>query len=433
MTAEFLFSVSVWMFVGVMILLFAAVLGRIKQGNIKLNESITALKREFEDTERMVKDEISRNRQEMAEGGVGARREFSRSLMEFSDSVLMRMTEHAGMQKNQLDSFARLLSEMTRINEEKLDSMRKTMEENLRRLQEENSQKLEQMRQTVDEKLQSSLEKRLSESFKQVSDRLDQVYKGFGEMRNLAIGVGDLKKVLTNVKTRGIWGEIQLGNILEQILTSDQYDVNVATKTNGLERVEFAVRLPGRDNQRGNVVYLPIDSKFPQEDYQRLLDAQDRADKADVEFYTKSLESRIKNEAKAIREKYIDPPNTTDFAILFLPVEGLYAEVLRRPGLCEILQREYRVMICGPTTLAAMLNSLQMGFRTLAIEKRSSEVWEILGMVKTEFGKFGEILAKTKKKLQEAGDTIEQAEVRTRAIEKKLKDVQELPSGSLSC
>ncbi|MFH1103058.1 MAG: DNA recombination protein RmuC [Pseudomonadota bacterium] len=433
MTAEFLFSVSVWMFVGVMILLFAALLGKIKQGNIRLNESIMALRRDFEDTERMVKDEISRNRQEMAEGGVGARREFSRSLMEFSDSVLMRMTENAGMQKNQLDSFARLLTEMTRINEEKLDSMRKTMEENLRRLQEENSRKLEQMRETVDEKLQTSLEKRLSESFKQVGDRLEQVYKGLGEMRNLAVGVGDLKKVLTNVKTRGIWGEIQLGNILEQILTPDQYELNVATKANSQERVEFAVRLPGRDNQREKVVDLPIDSKFPQEDYQRLLDAQDRADKADVEFYIKSLESRIKNEAKTIREKYIDPPNTTDFAVLFLPVEGLFAEVLRRPGLCEILQREYRVMICGPTTLAAMLNSLQMGFRTLAIEKHSSEVWEILGMVKTEFGKFGEILAKTKKKLQEAGDTIDQAEVRTRVIEKKLKDVQELPSGSLSC
>jgi DNA recombination protein RmuC len=283
------------------------------------------------------------------------------------------------------------------------------------------------MRATVDEKLQSTLEQRLGESFKQVSERLEQVYRGLGEMRSLAVGVGDLKKVLTNVKTRGTWGEIRLSHILEQILTPDQYDVNVATKKNSNDRVEFAIKLPGQDSDKQTVVWLPIDSKFPQEDYQRLLDAQEAADKEQSEKSIKSLEGRIKAEAKFIKEKYIDPPYTTDFGIMFLPVEGLYAEVLRQPGLCDFLQREYRIVVTGPTTLAALLNSLQMGFRTLAIEKRSSEVWELLGVVKTEFGKFGDVLAKTKKKLKEASNTIGQAEVRTRAIERKLRKVEEVP------
>jgi DNA recombination protein RmuC len=294
-------------------------------------------------------------------------------------------------------------------------------------MQEDNSRKLEQMRSVVDEQLQSTLEKRLGESFKQVSERLEQVYKGLGEMRNLATGVGDLKKVLTNVKTRGTWGEIRLSHILEQILTPDQYEVNVATKKAGSERVEFAIKLPGQGSNKEKIVWLPIDSKFPQEDYQRLLDAQESADKVQAEKSVKNLETRIKAEAKAIREKYIDPPNTTDFGIMFLPVEGLYAEVLRRPGLCDSLQRDYRIVVTGPTTLAALLNSLQMGFRTLAIEKRSSEVWELLGAVKTQFSKFGEVLAKTKKKLQEASNTIDKAEVRTRVISRKLSKVQELP------
>jgi DNA recombination protein RmuC len=295
-------------------------------------------------------------------------------------------------------------------------------------MQEDNSRKLEQMRSVVDEKLQSTLEKRLGDSFKQVSERLEQVYKGLGEMRSLATGVGDLKKVLTNVKTRGTWGEIRLSHILEQILTPDQYEVNVATKKGSNERVEFAIKLPGQGADKDKVVWLPIDSKFPQEDYQRLLDAQEAADKARAEISVKNLEVRVKAEAKAIRQKYIDPPNTTDFGIMFLPVEGLYAEVLRRPGLCDSLQRDYRIVVTGPTTLAALLNSLQMGFRTLAIEKRSSEVWELLGAVKTQFSKFGEVLAKTKKKLQEASNTIDQAEVRTRVISRKLSKVQELPS-----
>jgi DNA recombination protein RmuC len=246
-------------------------------------------------------------------------------------------------------------------------------------------------------------------------------------MRNLATGVGDLKKVLTNVKTRGTWGEIRLSHILEQILTPDQYDVNVATKKNSNDRVEFAIRLPGQDIDKEKIIYMPIDSKFPQEDYQRLLDAQEAADKEQSEKSIKNLEMRIKAEAKYIKEKYIDPPHTTDFGIMFLPIEGLYAEVLRRPGLCDTLQRDFRIVVTGPTTLAALLNSLQMGFRTLAIEKRSSEVWELLGAVKTEFGRFGDVLAKTKKKLKEASNTIGQAEVRTRAIERKLRKVQEVP------
>lgn len=368
-----------------------------------------------------------RNRQETAGSARQARGELSKSLKDSSDSLLQRMTENAGMQKGQLDSFSKQLGDMTKLNEEKLEQMRKTMENQLRALQEDNSKKLEQMRATVDEKLQSTLEKRLGESFKQVSERLEQVYKGLGEMRNLATGVGDLKKVLTNVKTRGTWGEIRLGNILEQILTPDQYDVNVPTKKDSNDRVEFAIKLPGQTSDKEKIVWLPIDSKFPQEDYQRLVDAQEAADKELAEKSIKNLEMRIKTEAKNIKEKYIDPPNTTDFGIMFLPVEGLYAEVLRRPGLCDILQRKYRIVVTGPTTLAALLNSLQMGFRTLAIEKRSSEVWELLGIVKTEFGKFGGVLAKTKKKLQEASKTIDQAEVRTRAIERNLREVQEAP------
>jgi DNA recombination protein RmuC len=239
--------------------------------------------------------------------------------------------------------------------------------------------------------------------------------------------VGDLKKVLTNVKTRGTWGEIRLSHILEQILTPDQYDVNVATKHNSNERVEFAIKLPGQGADKEKIVWLPIDSKFPQEDYQCLMDAQDAADKELAEKHIKNLEIRIKVEAKLIKEKYLEPPDTTDFGIMFLPVEGLYAEVLRRPGLCDTLQREHRIVVTGPTTLAALLNSLQMGFRTLAIEKRSSEVWQLLGAVKTEFGKFGDVLAKTKKKLQEAGHTIDKAEIRTRAIARKLRKVQEVP------
>ena len=393
----------------------------------ELHDRLAVFVQRQQHTQEVVNSEIGRNREEAALNARLVREELRGSLKDSSDSLQKRMVEIAGMQRDQLDSFAKQLVAMTRLNEEKLEAMRRNMDGQLQTLREENTAKLEQMRATVDEKLQSTLEKRLGESFRQVSDRLEQVYKGLGEMRSLATGVGDLKKVLTNVKTRGTWGEIRLSSILEQILTPDQYDVNVATKKGSSERVEFAVRLPGQGKDKTKVVWMPIDSKFPQEDYQRLLDAQEAADKELAEKSVKSLETRIKAEAKFIREKYIDPPHTTDFGIMFLPVEGLYAEVLRRPGLCDFLQREYRIVVTGPTTLAALLNSLQMGFRTLAIEKRSSEVWELLGTVKTEFGRFGDVLAKTKKKLQEASTSIDKAEVRTRAIERKLRKVQEIP------
>ncbi len=412
----------------VLLILLLALIKR-KSGDLlkKIATDIDALGNIYNNTERMVKDEIARNREESSANAKQAREELSGSLKDSSDSLLKRMTENAGMQKDQLDSFSRLLGDMAKINEEKFDTMRATIDNRLRDLQEDNSKKLEQMRAVVDEKLQLTLETRIGESFKQVSERLEQVYKGLGEMRSLAAGVGDLKKVLTNVKTRGTWGEIQLGNILEQILTRDQYEVNVATKKNSDDRVEFAVKLPGRGVDKEQIVWMPIDSKFPQEDYQRLLDAQEEADKELAERSIKNLEMHIKAEAKEIKEKYLDPPNTTDFGIMFLPVEGLYAEVLRRPGLFDFLQREYRINVTGPTTLAALLNSLQMGFKTLAIERRSSEIWELLGRVKTEFDKFSSILTKTKKKLQEAANTIDQAEVRTRVIESKLKKVQEIP------
>jgi DNA recombination protein RmuC len=338
----------------------------------------------------------------------------------------MRMQQLIG---TQITDIAKLqnehLAKLTETNERRLIDVRATLELKLKELQTDNSTKLDEMRRTVDEKLHQTLEKRLGESFKLVSDRLEAVHKGLGEMQSLAAGVGDLKKVLTNVKTRGTWGEVQLGNLLEQMLTADQYEKNVATKPGSNERVEFAVRLPGRD-MLDNPVWLPIDAKFPREDYERLIDAQERADAVGAEAASKDLEMRIRTEAKTMREKYISPPHTTDFGLLFLPTEGLYAEVLRRPGLTDILQREYRVTVAGPTTLAALLNSLQMGFRTLAIEKRSSEVWQLLGAVKGEFGKFGELLARTKKQLETVTNTLGDAETKTRTIERKLRDVERL-------
>jgi len=389
-----------------------------------IQAQLSALEQQIEVT---IKDEMARNREEFSQNARQARQELGYALQQFSDALLKRMTENAGMQKDLLDAFARQLAAMARLQEEKLETMRRAVENQLQIMREDNSKKLEQVRATVDEKLHATLEKRLGESFRQVSDRLEQVYRGLGEMRSLAVGVGDLKKVLTNVKTRGTWGEIRLSSILEQILAPEQYDVNVATRKNSNDRVEFAVKLPGRGNDMQQIVWMPIDSKFPQEDYQRLMDAHESADREQAEKSVKSLEVRIKAEARLIKEKYIDPPHTTDFGIMFLPVEGLYAEVLRRPGLVDFLQREYRIVVTGPTTLAALLNSLQMGFRTLAVEKRSSEVWELLGVVKTEFGKFGAVLSRTKKKLREASNTIDKAEIRTRVIERKLKKVQEVP------
>ena len=393
----------------------------------KFEGKFDSLEKSLERNERRVNGEIAKNREEASTNSRQVREELNQSVCSFNDSVLARMTEIAGLQRNQLDIFAVQLSSLTKTNDLKLEHMRKTVEERLLLLQQDNGRKLDQMRATVDEKLSSTLEQRLGESFKLVSERLEAVHKGLGEMQTLASGVGDLKKVLTNVKTRGIWGEIQLGSLLEQILTPDQYSSNVVTKAGSNDRVEYAIRLPARDG-RDNIIWLPIDAKFPIEDYERLIAAQDQADLLLIEELGKSLENRIKSEGKTIRDKYIDPPHTTDFGILFLPVEGLYAEVLRRPGLCERLQRECKVIITGPTTLAALLNSLQMGFKTLAIEKRSSEVWNLLGAVKTEFGKFVEILEKTQKKLQEASNTIDTATKKSRTIARKLKDVQTLPA-----
>ena len=324
-----------------------------------------------------------------------------------------------------INAFTDQLLKLTDMNERKLEKVREVVETRLQALQEDNSRKLEKMRETVDEKLHSTLEKRLGESFKVVSERLKEVYTGLGEMQSLASGVGDLKKVLTNVKTRGTWGEIQLGNLLDQMLTVDQYERNVVTKQGSREPVEFAIKLPGRD---GKAVYIPIDAKFPKEDYERLLQAQDEGNAVLVEEQQKAVENRIKSEAKKIRDKYIDPPQTTDFAIMYLPIEGLYAEVLRRPGLHEQLQRDFRVTIAGPTTITAHLNALQMGFRTLAVEKRASEVWQLLGAVRNEFVKFGDILDKTHTRLKQASEEIESATRKSRTIERKLKDVQALPS-----
>ena len=339
----------------------------------------------------------------------------------------IQLAEIAGLQHNQLEGFAAQLSLLTSTNEQKMDAVRLIVDEKLKQIQEDNTRQLDRMRETVDEKLHSTLEKRLGEAFKQVSERLEQVHQGLGDMRNLAADVGDLRKVLTNVKTRGTWGEVQLGAMLEQVLNPDQFSTNVATKDGG-ERVEYAIRLPGQGDDKDEVVWLPIDAKFPVEDYQRLIDAQERADIDAVEQAGKQLESRVKFCAGDICNKYLNPPRTTDFGILFLPIEGLFAEVIRRTGLTEVIQRECRVVIAGPTTLWSILNSLQMGFRTLAIQKRSSEVWTVLGAVKTEFEKFGAVMDKIQKKLQEATNEIDNAKRRSRVLEKKLRDVQELPA-----
>ncbi len=363
-------------------------------------------------------------------------------------SGLQQQSAHQGEALARLsDSLSQQLRALAANNDTRLAEMRAQMESRLAAMQEGNEKKLEQMRQTVDEKLHATLEQRLGESFKQVAERLEQVHRGLGDMQVLARDVGSLNKVLTNVKTRGILGEVQLGALLEQVFTVEQYASNVEVVPGSGARVEFAIRLPQRGTGPGGLgsgagpgaaqgfqgtapTWLPIDAKFPREDYERLMDAQERSDAAAVEAATKALEQRIRLEARTIREKYIAAPHTTDFAVLFLPTEGLYAEVLRRPGLMQSLQTEHRIILAGPTTLLAMLNSVQMGFRTLALERRSAEVWEVLGAVKTEFGKFGDVLAKTQKKLQEASNTIEAAAVRTRAMGRKLQEVQGLPDDS---
>ncbi len=418
-----------------------------------LNDRLAA---DLRQTERGVREELTQNRGESLASSRQMKDELARSLRDTNDSLGSGLTtlvnsmtqglsQVGSAQREQLDQFAARLGELTRLTEMKLASVRDTLEQRLQLLQDDNAKRLELMRATVDEKLQGTLERRLGESFKLVSDRLEMVHKGLGEMQTLASGVGALQRVLTNVKTRGTWGEVQLRALLEQVLAPEQYAENVATVPGSDERVEFAVKLPGAGGGPGSgggsgrsagsatlfgdeSVWIPIDAKFPLEDYQRLSEAADRADADAVEAAGKQLETRLRASAKAIREKYIAPPHTTDFAILYLPTEGLYAEVLRRPGLAEQLQREHRVNLAGPTTLWAILNSLQMGFRTLAIQKRSSEVWAVLGAVKTEFGRFAEVLEKVQKKLDEASKTIDQTGARTRAIERKLREVEALPT-----
>lgn len=355
------------------------------------------------------------------------RAELLNALKDFREVQAQRLDDSTRSQGERLQSFAQQLAELSTRNETRLEALRSTVETKLTQLQSDNEAKLERIRQTVDEKLHQTLEQRLGESFKLVSERLEQVHSGLGEMKSLAVGVGDLKKILSNVKTRGTWGEVQLGNLLEQTLTPEQFTRNFAPNEESPERVEFAIKLPGRDVD-GKPVWLPLDSKFPNEEYQRLVEAQERGEAAAVEAAAAALEQGIRMEARKISDKYICPPTTTDFAILFLPTEGLFAEVLRRPGLTESLQRHHRVVVSGPTTLTALLTSLQMGFRTLVIEQRSGEVWKVLGAVKAEFGKFGETLDKVQRKLTEASNTIETAQRRSRAVERKLRPAEELPA-----
>ena len=380
-----------------------------------------------EKTEEIIREEFRASRDEAMQSARSLREEVAAAQKNANDIVIQVIGEMNKSQKDSLAAVEQRLMGLSETNETRLGGLRDTLDSKMKALQESNDRKLDQMRQTVDEKLQSTLEKRLGESFKIVSERLEAVQRGLGEMQNLATGVGDLKRVLTNVKARGTWGEVQLGAILEQLLTPDQYEKNVKVRPSSGELVEFAIRLPGTGSEVNTNVWLPIDAKFPQEDYQRLVQASEAADTNAVEQSLKALTRAIENSARDISEKYIEPPATTDFAILFLPTEGLYAEALRQPGLLEKLQDTYRVVVAGPTTLSAILNSLRMGFRTLAIEKRSSEVWQVLAAVKTEFGKFGEVLDTVKKQLETASGTIEKTGVRTRAMERKLRDVEALP------
>jgi len=377
--------------------------------------------------ERVLREELRAGRGESQEAAQQLREELGRGLKDGSDSLTKSLAETSKVQNAQLGGFAKKLEELSESNRRAIDRVRENLDERVKELREGNEKKLEEMRKTVDEKLQDTLEKRLGESFKLVSERLENVQKGLGEMQNLASGVGDLKRVLTNVKARGTWAEYQLGDILDQTLTPEQYASNVQTREGTTERVEFAVKFPGPEDDSGSSIWLPIDSKFPTEDYQRL---QAAADKADAEAVEKSLNAflrTVRNSAKEIQTKYINPPSTTDFAVLFLATEGMYAEVLRQPGMLEEIQQNHRILIAGPTTLTALLTSLRMGFRTLAIEKQASEVWQVLAAVKTEFGKFGGVLDKVKRQLDTASRSIEETGTRTRVMERKLRSVESLP------
>ncbi|MCU1444328.1 MAG: putative RmuC family protein [Herminiimonas sp.] len=465
--------------IGIILLLLATVLILILQivamrrgGAADVAQQLAQLQAALERHQQQTSERTERElRAQVQSSAQSTRQELTGNLAEFQKTIAVQLTSVATLQNSQIDSFSQqlvklneanalqleamrqaitrqaqagreeqsivlkrfgdtlnqTLSSLTESNAQRMTEVRSTLEAKIRELQTDNGARLEEMRRTVDEKLHATLEHRLGESFKLVSDRLEKVHQGLGEMQQLAIGVGDLKRVLTNVKTRGTWGEVQLGMLLEQVLTADQYAKNVEAVPGSGERVEFAIKLPGMDS--GSVpVWLPIDAKFPKEQYERLVEAAEHADADGVVLAGRELERAVRLEAKTISEKYLSPPLTTDFAILFLPTEGLYAEVMRRPGLADEVQRVCRVCISGPSTLSALLNSLQMGFRTLALEKRSSEVWQVLGAVKTEFGKFGDVLAATKATLEKAAKNIEQAETRTRQMTRKLKSVEALPS-----
>lgn len=385
-----------------------------------------ALSQGIADHERDVRADLVVARNDATSASAALRQEVATAMARFAETNAQLHKAASGAQAGELKAFAERLAQLAQATEQRMDALRRTLEERLDHLRSDNAQKLDQMRATVDEKLQATLEQRLGASFRQVSERLEQVHRGLGEMQSLATGVGDLKRVLTNVKSRGNWGEVQLGALLADMLPANQYAQNIATRPGSEERVEYAVRFPGRSDD-GTACWLPIDAKFPLEDWQRLQEAIERADPEAVDAARRSLEQFFKAQAKKIRDKYIESPHTTDFAILFVPTEGLFGEALSRPGLQDTLQRDYRVTLAGPTTLVAILNSLQLGFRTLAIEKRSTEVWRVLGAVKTEFTRFGEILAKTKDRLDQVGKTLDEAGRKSTTIARKLRDVEALP------
>lgn len=465
-------DILIVLLIAVVLVLQIVVLLRTRGGDV--SGKLQKLQEDLEKHQQQSAERVERElRAQVQSSAQGTRQELGGNFSQFQQALTAQLTSVATIQNNQIDSFAQQLAKLNEANAQQLESMRQsiatqaqagreeqsaalkrfgdtlnqtlsaltesnaqrmaevraTLEAKIKDLQTDNGARLEEMRKTVDEKLHATLEQRLGESFKLVSDRLDKVHQGLGEMQQLAIGVGDLKRVLTNVKTRGTWGEVQLAMLLEQVLTPEQYAKNVETVPGSGERVEFAIKLPGQE-EGGRPVWMPIDAKFPKEQYERLAAAAELADADGVALAGRELERAIRLEAKTISEKYLSPPLTTDFAILFLPTEGLYAEVMRRPGLADELQRVCRVSIAGPSTLSALLNSLQMGFRTLALEKRSSEVWQVLGAVKTEFGKFGDVLAATKATLERAAKNIEQAETRTRQMSRKLKSVEALPADS---
>ena len=393
---------------------------------------LNALQDAQERTDRSMRDEIARSRAETQLQAQQERVELTGALKSFGDSVQTRMADIAKIQNDQMESFARQLSLLTTSNEKKMEDVRLVIDEKLKQMQEDNTRQLDRMRETVDEKLQSTLEKRLGDSFKQVSERLEQVHQGLGDMRTLAAGVGDLKKVLTNVKSRGTWGEVQLGALLEEILSPEQYVRNIKINEQSGDFVEFAIKLPGQGDSSSDFVLIPVDAKYPVEDYSRLMEAQERSDASAAEDAVRQLENSIKKAAKDISQKYLAPPKTTDFGIMFLPSEGLYAEVIRRTALVSHLQREYRIVISGPSTFAAFLNSLQMGFRTLAIQKRSGEVWQVLGEVKAAFGRFGDSLDAVRKRLDQAASSIDDAQKKTRTLAGKLKAVEAMPDAAES-